>query len=115
MTEGGFARSRQWWTPSKASEHLVLAWTSEHGKDPRRLTFPDMKDAKAARIGLKGFTGQGRDRLDLSGERFGSEPNHIIEASVSLSGRKAVEVALCATDKSKTFREFACHADSPST
>ena len=56
----------------------MLAWTSEHGEGPQRLAFPDMKDAKAARIGLKGLTGQGSDRLDLSGGVFWqrAEPCH---------------------------------------
>ena len=84
---------------AKRAEHRPLARPGEHRQNPQDSAFPLMKDAKTAGIGLEGFAGQRRDRLDVPGKNPLSQPNEIVNHSGPFRRGDAVHIALRPTGK----------------
>ena len=96
--------------PAQASEHGVLAGSSEDGENPYGRAFPRVQDSKSSGVRLKRFSWQGSDGFNFAWECTVSQTNQVIEQSSAFFGGNVIEIALGPADQPQMLRDFASHS-----
>lgn len=99
---------------AEAAKDLALTGSGEDREHPQRVALPQVENAEPARIGLKRFTREREDWLELARPGALCKTNHIVNQPGPVIGRDAVEIALRTARHAHMFRDFACHGDTRS-